>query len=81
MNVERYLRLIAGSVIVVSMAAGYWWSPGFYALTVLMGVNLVQSAFTNWCPMMPVLRRLGVPDAAGQDSLLRSQRNTFSPSR
>jgi hypothetical protein len=38
--------------------------PGFYLFTAFVGANLLQSAFTNWCPMMTILRRLGVKDAA-----------------
>lgn len=64
MNVERYVRLIAGIVVLFTVAAGYWISPWFLLLTALMGANLVQSGFTNWCPMMPVLRSLGVTDSA-----------------
>lgn len=66
MNVERYVRLIAGIVVLLSLAAGVWVSSWFLLVTALMGANLVQSGFTNWCPMMPVLRRLGVPDAAAK---------------
>ncbi|HSP14771.1 MAG TPA: DUF2892 domain-containing protein [Thermoanaerobaculia bacterium] len=64
MNVERYLRLIAGVVVLLSVAAGYWLSPWFFAVTAFMGANLVQSAFTNWCPMMPILRRYVVKEAS-----------------
>ncbi len=64
MNVERYLRLIAGIVVLLTVAAGYWLSPWFFLLTALMGANLLQSGFTDWCPMMPVLRSLGVRDSA-----------------
>jgi len=62
MNVERYVRLFAGIVVLLTVAAGYWLSPWFYLFTALMGANLVQSGFTNWCPMMPILRRMGVRD-------------------
>ena len=60
MNVERALRLIAGSLVVVSVALGWAVSPWFYLFTVFVGINLFQSAFTNWCPMMTVLRKAGV---------------------
>lgn len=60
MNVERMLRLIAGGFVVASVALGYWVHPGFYAFTAFVGLNLFQSAFTNWCPMMVFLRKLGV---------------------
>lgn len=60
MNVERALRLIAGFFVVVSVALGWTVSPWFYLFTVFVGLNLLQSAFTNWCPMMTVLRKAGV---------------------
>lgn len=62
MNVERYLRMIAGAIVGVSVALGYWVSPYWLLLTAFVALNLFQSAFTNWCPMMTVLRKLGVKD-------------------
>lgn len=60
MNVERYLRLIAGSFILLSVAAGYFYSHYWYLFTAFVAVNLIQSAFTDWCPMMTFLQKLGV---------------------
>ena len=60
MTVERTLRLIAGAFILVSLALGYWMSPYWYLFTAFVGLNLFQSGFTNWCPMMTFLRKLGV---------------------
>lgn len=60
MNVDRYLRMIAGAFVVLSLALGYWVSPYFYVFTGFVGLNLFQSAFTNWCPMMTILRAMGV---------------------
>lgn len=60
MNVERWLRLIAGLIIMLTVALGYLVSPWWYAFTAFVGLNLFQSAFTNWCPMMALLERLGV---------------------
>jgi hypothetical protein len=60
MNVERYLRLIAGAIVVGSVALGYWVSPYWFLLTAFVGLNLFQSAFSNWCPMMTFLRKAGV---------------------
>ena len=60
MNVERLLRLIAGFFIVLSVGLGYWVNPYFYLFTAFVGLNLFQSAFTNWCPMMTFLRKAGV---------------------
>lgn len=60
MNVDRYLRLIAGLFVVLSLGLGYWLSPYWFLLTAFVGLNLLQSAFTNWCPMMSILRKAGV---------------------
>ena len=64
MTVERYLRLIAGAFVMASVALGYWMSPYFYFFTAFVGLNLFQSGFTNWCPMMWLLRKAGVRDNA-----------------
>ena len=60
MNVERFLRLIAGALVMLSVALGYYVSPYWFLFTAFIGLNLLQSAFTNWCPMMTFLRKLGV---------------------
>ena len=60
MTVERYLRLIAGFFVVLSLALGYWVSPYWYLFTAFVGLNLFQSAFTNWCPMMTFLKKFGL---------------------
>lgn len=57
---ERTLRGIAGFVVLVSLGAAQVHSPNWLYVTAFMGLNLLQSAFTNWCPMMPILRALGV---------------------
>lgn len=62
MTVERWLRLIAGAFVLASLLLGYYVHPGFYLFTGFVGLNLLQSGFTNWCPMMAILRKLGVPD-------------------
>ena len=61
MTVERALRAIAGAFILLSIALGYFVTPWFYAFTAFVGLNLFQSAFTNWCPMMTILRKAGLP--------------------
>ena len=60
MTVERYLRLIAGSFVLISLILGYLVSPYFFLFTAFVALNLIQSAFTDWCPMMTFLRKLGV---------------------
>ena len=57
MDVERWLRLIAGSFVLISLALGWFYSQWFYLLTAFVAVNLIQSAFTNWCPMMTILQK------------------------
>jgi hypothetical protein len=64
MTVDRYLRLIAGFFVVLSVALGHYVSPYWFLFTAFVGVNLFQSAFTNWCPMMTILRKIGVRDSA-----------------
>ena len=59
MNIERSLRLIAGAFVLISLALGYSVSPYWYLFTAFVGLNLLQSGFTNWCPMMAFLRKLG----------------------
>ena len=56
MSIERYLRLIAGIFVLLSIALGYWVSPIWFLFTAFVGLNLFQSAFTDWCPMMSFLR-------------------------
>ncbi len=60
MNVERFLRLIAGAFVLISVALGVWVNPYWFLFTAFVGLNLFQSAFTNWCPMMTILRKAGV---------------------
>jgi hypothetical protein len=60
MTVDRYLRLIAGSFILLSLALGYFVHPGWFLFTAFVGLNLFQSGFSNWCPMMSILKKMGV---------------------
>ena len=59
MTVDAWLRTIAGFFVMLSLALGYAVSPYFYLFTAFVGLNLLQSAFTRWCPMMSILRALG----------------------
>ena len=65
MTLEPMLRLIAGMFIVASVLLGMYVNPYFFWFTAFVGANLFQSAFTNWCPMMTVLRHAGVRDHPG----------------
>jgi hypothetical protein len=60
MNVEQLLRLIAGAFVAASVLLGMYVNPNFLWFTLFVGLNLLQSGFTGWCPMMAILRKAGV---------------------
>ena len=62
MTVERALRAIAGAFVIVSVLLGIYVNQGFLWFTLFVGANLFQSGFTNWCPMMVLLRKGGLSD-------------------
>jgi hypothetical protein len=61
-TVDRALRTLAGIMVLLSLALGYWIHPGFFLLTAFVGANLLQSGFTNACPAMTLFRKLGLAD-------------------
>ena len=62
MTIERSLRMIAGAFVAASVLLGIYVNPLFHWFTLFVGLNLLQSAFTQWCPMMTILRKAGVRD-------------------
>jgi hypothetical protein len=62
MGVERALRLIGGAFVFASVMFGMLVNPAFYWFTAFVGLNLFQSAFTNWCPMVAILRKAGLKE-------------------
>jgi hypothetical protein len=60
MTIERGLRLAAGVVVTSSVALGFFIHPAWLLLTAFAGLNLLQSALTNWCPMVWILARVGL---------------------
>jgi hypothetical protein len=60
MTMEQYIRAIAGTFVLVSLALGYLYSPYWHLFTAFVGLNLLQSAFTRWCLMETILERSGV---------------------
>ncbi len=60
MRIEEALRMIAGAFVVLSVALGYFVNPWWFAFTAFVGLNLFQSAFTKWCPMMAILKKAGL---------------------
>jgi hypothetical protein len=63
MTVERAIRLMAGVMVLLSLTLAHFLSPNWLWLTVFVGLNLLQSAFTNWCPAMAIFRTMGLKDA------------------
>ena len=69
MTTWQFVRVFAGLMILISLALGVPDSPAFVttwwlALTAFVGVNMLQSGFTGWCPLEIVLRKLGVRNGA-----------------
>jgi len=62
MSLHRGLRALAGFMVLLSLVLTLTVSPHFVWLTAFVGVNLFQSAITNWCPAMTIMRRLGFRD-------------------
>ena len=60
MTVDRAVRLMAGVMILISLALTHWVNPKWIWFTVFIAVNLLQSAFTNWCPAISLFRKLGL---------------------
>jgi DUF2892 family protein len=63
MTVNEGLRMVAGIFILLSVALGVWVNPWFFAFTAFVGLNLLQSAFSHWCPMMTILKKAGLRQA------------------
>ncbi|MBP6792888.1 MULTISPECIES: YgaP family membrane protein [Aeromonas] len=60
MTVDNGVRVVAGCILLLSLLLTAWVHPGFVWLSVFVGVNLIQSAFTGFCPAAMILRRLGM---------------------
>ena len=67
MTVERALRLIAGILLLVSVGLSHYVSPYWLLFTAFIGLNLLQSGLTNWCPMMTILQKAGLKGCCGKD--------------
>jgi len=61
MYIDRMLRIIAGTFILLSVALAVEVNLNWLWFTGFVGLNLFQSGFTNWCPMITILEKLGVP--------------------
>ena len=61
MNIDRIVFAFAGTMILVSLLLGYYVAPAWFLLTAFVGLNLLQSAFTGFCPLALILRKFGLP--------------------
>lgn len=64
MSIERTVFAFAGTVILMSLALAHYHHPAWLWLTVFVGANLLQSAFTGFCPLAMILKRLGLRSEA-----------------
>jgi len=58
--INRYINVIAGSFILISLALAHFVNPNWIWFTVFVGANLLQSGFSNWCMMSVILKKIGV---------------------
>ncbi|MEJ2762989.1 DUF2892 domain-containing protein [Photobacterium sp. MCCC 1A19761] len=66
MTLENAVRVFAGSMVLVSVALTLWVHPNFFWLTVFIGVNLIQSAYTGFCPAAMILSKLGFQNSSAK---------------
>jgi len=64
MCIERYVRLVAGSLVLLSLALAQLLSPWWLLLSAFVGANLLQASITKWCLLVTILRKLHVPECA-----------------
>ena len=62
MKVNAALRLVAGVMILISLLLTYFVHPNWMYFTIFIALNLIQSAFTHWCPMMTILKKSGLEE-------------------
>ena len=79
MTIERGLRAAAGIVVLSSVALGWFVHPAWLLLTAFAGLNLLQSAFTNWCPMVCILARVGFQPCVARRPCAGRRRETEQP--
>ena len=72
MTLHQYLRLIAGAFVLLSVALGYFVSPWWFLFTAFVGLNLFQSAFSDRCPMITFLKKLGVRECRHEPKAMKA---------
>jgi len=60
MTIDRVVMAVAGSFILISLTLAHFHHPNWLWFTAFVGANLFQSAFTGWCPMVIVLKKMGI---------------------
>lgn len=65
MTLENSIRVLAGTMVLISLALAHWVDPRWMLLAAFVGVNLIQSAFTGFCPAEIILKKLGVGKGGG----------------
>lgn len=60
MNIDKFIFAFAGLMIVISLSLGYWIHSGFFLFTGFIGINMFQAAFTGFCPLAIVLKKIGI---------------------
>ena len=75
MTMERYIRMIAGTFVLISLALAHWVSPYWLWFTAFVGVNLLQSSLTRWCLMEDILAKLGIAKKTCSVDASQSQPN------
>ena len=60
MTIENAIRILAGTMVLISLALAHWVSEWWLLLGVFVGINLVQSAFTGFCPAENIFRKIGI---------------------
>jgi hypothetical protein len=73
MAIERYIRIIAGTFILISLALAHWVNIHWLWFTAFVGVNLFQSGITRWCLMEDILKKLGVGGSCGETATPKPQ--------
>lgn len=63
MIITDWVHVIAGTMIMGSLALGIWVHPYWFYVTAFVGANLFQYGFSKFCPMAVILKKLGVPES------------------
>lgn len=69
MILNDWIKLIAGSFILISLILGYFVNDSWFLFTAFVGINLIQSSVTKWCLMETILKRLGVNEGGDRCSV------------